>query len=743
MEIQKEYEKSVKNFEVSIDQEKSKKHYKILIEGEEIYFPYDPYPAQIKYMANIIQTLKHGNNISALESPTGTGKTLCLLCSIFGWLYHNNKRNIKNIYYCTRTVEEINNVLNELQKTCYIIKNSFLVSRKFSCLFMDKKIKSICDDTDIISELCRKSINGKNNLLCQYYKNNFFGYEEYKKFDKLTDIEDLFKNGKEEFFCPYYYSINKTKKYANITLMSYNYILNPHIRNKLNLIEKNSIIILDEAHNICNVFENLFTNKLDKKNFKEIKESLLIILNIINDEDMFEKINHEINKLIKFIKNLDETEKKMIIKDNKLIICSLNEFKNIFFTKFNIEFYNKIDKISNNLITEKIKVLDIKKLNNIKLIYKSIKKIISFLEMLQEINEEDILSYKFTISIEEKNVVTFGIYCIDASIVMKDFMKNVEPYSLILTSGTLSIINLENLLQIKFYKKLNNSHVINNNQFLMNVIAGNEKINFSFTYGNRNNEAQIISLGKEIKNLSLSVKKGGILIFFQSYEYLKYCYYFWSKTNIFKELYKNKLIIFDIKQKYDNNLVDKKNKNKILFTVYRGKNSEGVNFIDDEARMVICVGIPYPNILDIKVQLKKIFLEEKNKNGISEYNSNQWCKEEAFIAINQSLGRLIRHKDDYGIMICFGNEFKDNSLFTEWIKQNEKIIQLKDNNKEYYKELENYLLYMDKNDKYYKCFKTIIDLDNSSSEDIMYEYDNSYESDDIENDCYDEENEYE
>ena len=49
--------------------------------------------------------------------------------------------------------------------------------------------------------------------------------------------------------------------------MSYNYILNPHIRNKLNLIEKNSIIILDEAHNICNVFENLFTNKLDKKKF--------------------------------------------------------------------------------------------------------------------------------------------------------------------------------------------------------------------------------------------------------------------------------------------------------------------------------------------------------------------------------------------------------------------------------------------------------------------------------------------
>ena len=49
---------------------------------------------------------------------------------------------------------------------------------------------------------------------------------------KLTDIEDLFEKGKNNCFCPYFYNIRKTKEYANLTFMSYHYILNPFIREK-------------------------------------------------------------------------------------------------------------------------------------------------------------------------------------------------------------------------------------------------------------------------------------------------------------------------------------------------------------------------------------------------------------------------------------------------------------------------------------------------------------------------------
>ena len=33
--------------------------------------------------------------------------------------------------------------------------------------------------------------------------------------------------------------------------------------------------------------------------------------------------------------------------------------------------------------------------------------------------------------------------------------------------------------------------------------------------------------------------------------------------------------------------------------------SEGIDFSDDRARAVICIGIPYPNYKDIRVNLKK------------------------------------------------------------------------------------------------------------------------------------------
>ena len=67
-----------------------------------------------------------------LSKPSGTGKTLCLLCSLLSLVQTKNK--IKNIYYCAKTVSQIYNVLNGLHKTCYILKNVFLAPRKFACL---------------------------------------------------------------------------------------------------------------------------------------------------------------------------------------------------------------------------------------------------------------------------------------------------------------------------------------------------------------------------------------------------------------------------------------------------------------------------------------------------------------------------------------------------------------------------------------------------------------------------------
>ena len=47
-------------------------------------------------------------------------------------------------------------------------------------------------------------------------------------------------------------------------------------------------------------------------------------------------------------------------------------------------------------------------------------------------------------------------------------------------------------------------------------------------------------------------------------------------------------------------LDDPKARGGLLFAVYRGKASEGLDFSNNYARAVIAVGIPYPNVKDIQ-----------------------------------------------------------------------------------------------------------------------------------------------
>ena len=58
------------------------RHYNI--RGVPVEFPYPAYPCQEVYMEKVIQAAQQEQH-ALLESPTGTGKTLCLLCAALAW----------------------------------------------------------------------------------------------------------------------------------------------------------------------------------------------------------------------------------------------------------------------------------------------------------------------------------------------------------------------------------------------------------------------------------------------------------------------------------------------------------------------------------------------------------------------------------------------------------------------------------------------------------------------------------
>src|SRR5688572_30383135 len=87
----------------------------------------------------------------------------------------------------------------------------------------------------------------------------------------------------------------------------------------------------------------------------------------------------------------------------------------------------------------------------------------------------------------------------------------------------------------------------------------------------------------------------------------------------------------------------------IFFAVCRGKSSEGIDFSDADGRGVILTGIPYPNLKAPQVEIKRNLLDTSR----TPLNGKEWYSQQAYKAVNQAIGRVIRHVDDYGaVLLC-------------------------------------------------------------------------------------------
>ncbi|KAH1214741.1 Fanconi anemia group J [Glycine max] len=257
------------------------------IGGLQVEFPYQPYGSQFAFMGRVISTLnraqKEGHCHALLESPTGTGKSLSLLCSSLAWQHHyksqhhhlksaheatadplayggesldrtqsegNNKKQKKKeaptIYYASRTHSQISQVVRELRKTAYRVPMAVLASRKHYCT--NKNIMGKENINDECKLLLKDQATG-----CPEFKNahKVKGHPSLHKggCNEVHDIEDLVKVGQLVKGCSYYAARSMSDD-AQLVFCPYNYIINPVIRAAMDVDIKGAIVILDEAHNI-------------------------------------------------------------------------------------------------------------------------------------------------------------------------------------------------------------------------------------------------------------------------------------------------------------------------------------------------------------------------------------------------------------------------------------------------------------------------------------------------------------
>lgn len=91
----------------------------------------------------------------------------------------------------------------------------------------------------------------------------------------------------------------------------------------------------------------------------------------------------------------------------------------------------------------------------------------------------------------------------------------------------------------------------------------------------------------------------------------------------------------------------------LLLSVVGGKMSEGINFSDRLGRCVVMVGLPYANPHELALQEQMAHLESTQGKGAGrEYYTNLCMK-----AVNQSIGRAIRHKGDFATIVLADQRF--------------------------------------------------------------------------------------
>lgn len=78
---------------------------------KEFPFPFPPYPIQADFMKNLYRCLENGN-LGIFESPTGTGKTLSVICGAVKWLLDHEEKQKSTL---TEKKAELDSKIKEME----------------------------------------------------------------------------------------------------------------------------------------------------------------------------------------------------------------------------------------------------------------------------------------------------------------------------------------------------------------------------------------------------------------------------------------------------------------------------------------------------------------------------------------------------------------------------------------------------------------------------------------------------
>ncbi|KAH6567719.1 hypothetical protein BASA62_005934 [Batrachochytrium salamandrivorans] len=593
--------------------------------------------------------------------------------------------SVPTIYIASRTQKQIQQIVRELrEKTSYRPRISILGSREHYCVHPHVK-KSANKSEDCLALIDSDS--------CGYYHRarQLQGHPSIQggSRDIIWDIEDMVTAGKKVRGCPYYAS-KALAETAQVIFAPYNYIIDPHVRATSNISLKDSILIIDEAHNIEGTCMESGSFDVTEQDMTETNADIEVIAKQGEHQNEYQTLSRMIRGFIdwrvrfkdKF--TIQEFRRSIRIWSGSEINRALEEME-IFSTNIEMISQSYATIHSSTATNDKSNPHALQTLHKRSL--QIIGAIVMILKWLFSSDADYINDYRMVLTKSEGDsrqkdgptwIYTFSFWCLNPAVIFKEIESLTR--SIILTSGTLSPIHsFSSELGAKFVHSLEAQHVILDDQICVGSLpSGANDMPLLGTYKSFETLDYQDQLGLCIVRLSKIIPEG-MLIFLPSYSWLDKLVVRWQQTGLQGILGETKQIFIEpranakkemesLMSNYD--AACTQGTGAALFCVHRGKMSEGIDFADHRARGVICVGLPFPNIKDIRVLQKREYNTQRaGSRGL--LTGSDWYSMQAYRALNQALGRCIRHRDDWGAIILLDERFSQSrciSNLSKWIR---------------------------------------------------------------------------
>lgn len=592
-----------------------------------------------------------------------------------------------------------------------------LSARKNLCINEDvvgkyrtgKKVDGACLNLTAGFQRAKRQMGDESVPCCDFFENFELNGRESILPSGVYNLDELKAYGKMKGWCPYFLARQAVQR-ARIVVYSYHYLLDPKIAELVSKgLPKKSVIVFDEAHNIDNVCIEAMSVTMTKRTLDRCQDNLHSLKRIVTKvkETNADQLREEYEKMVQGLKNAQQLRENDMVLANPVLPDEIldeavpgNIRSAEHFVQFLLRFfeYVKYRMRTHHVVVEStaafLKDLQVRMAIERKPLRFCAERLQSLMRTLELADLSDfgalillsnfatlISTYAkgFTLLIEPYDdkaptvhnpVMNFT--CMDASIAIKPIFERFQ--SVIITSGTLSPLNM-------YPKILDFDPVIMESipiklarQCVLPLIVsrGNDQVTMTSKFEARDDAAIVRNYGNLLLEMSAAIPDG-IVCFFTSYLYMENTVASWLEQGIIDQIIKNKLLFIETQDIAETTLAlenyikaCENGRGAIFLSVARGKVSEGVDFSHHLGRAVVMLGIPYMYTESRILRARLEYLREQ-----FDIKENDFLTFDAMRQAAQCVGRALRSKTDYGLMIFadkrYGRADKRTKL-PKWIQ---------------------------------------------------------------------------